>query len=195
MAQAHGTVEDNKKRLAETIARRQKQLKVDIDSQADGLDQAMVGMGFDASSLNSPVNTEVKQAKTPKPTVGIDNQLSPVKEASLNKKQKESRERSLKEAEQREQLEAQDKEKQDDIDGFLDDSKPMIRGRAVKTLNKLVRYNGNVATLKSHVKKLVEDGAELSIEEVDKIKPMSRAAFNRATSEQQQDRDWETLPL
>jgi hypothetical protein len=109
-----------------------------------------------------------------------------VKQASLNKKQKESRERSLKEAEQREQVEAQDKEKQDDIDGFLDDSKPMVRGRAVKSLNKQVRYNGNVATLKSHVKKLVEDGAELSIEEVDKIKPMSRAAFNRATSEQQQ---------
>ena len=53
---------------------------MDIDSQADALDQAMGGMVFDSGSLNLPANKEVKQSKTTGPATDTDNQLSPVKD-------------------------------------------------------------------------------------------------------------------
>ncbi len=44
---------------------------------------------------------------------------------------------------------------------------------------------GDVLTRAEWVKRLVDGGAKLSVEMVNKIKPMSRAAFNRATNQEQ----------
>lgn len=62
---------------------------------------------------------------------------------------------------------------------------PMQRARRVALLSNMVRYNGEVMTSKQLVEKLVDSGAKTGTFEEDKIKPMSRRAFNRADGREQ----------
>lgn len=73
-----------------------------------------------------------------------------------------------------------------DVDGFGADLKPMNRTKAVTALNKQIRANGKITTLKDFVRESVKAGKELSIEEVGAIKPMSRTKFNRASGREQE---------
>ena len=73
-----------------------------------------------------------------------------------------------------------------DVDGFADDKPPMVKGRVVKSLQALARIDGEVKSIRDHVRAMVADGnVELSTREESKIQPMSRAAFNRADGRQQ----------
>lgn len=98
---------------------------------------------------------------------------------------RKEREKAEKEADEREQAEAAEKAKRDDVDGFMDDAKPAMKALAVKALNKQVRYNGEVTTIKQIVRDKVAKGEATSAEEEDRIKPMTRAQFNRADGKEQ----------
>ena len=73
-----------------------------------------------------------------------------------------------------------------DVDGFGADLKPMNRTRAVTALNKQIKANGKLTTLKDLVRESVKAGKKPSIEEVAAIKPMSRTRFNRSSNREQE---------
>ena len=77
------------------------------------------------------------------------------------------------------------KAERENIDGFGNTLKPHHKGKAIKDLNKQVRINGVVDSIKNHVRKKVEDGETTSWNEEDKIQPMKRRAFNNATQAEQ----------
>jgi len=78
----------------------------------------------------------------------------------------------------------------DNVDGFAGSETPMARGRILKALNKQIRLNGGeILPLKEQVRNLVSVGAELKTAEVDRILPMSRSLFNRATQSEQDAHD------
>lgn len=107
------------------------------------------------------------------------------KEVGLNKKRAEYAAKAEKEIAEAEKKEADKKTIADNIDGFLDDAKPMQRGKAIKALNKPIRINGEADTLKSQVKKLLAAGEKTSTREENKVQPMSRRQFNQADQRQQ----------
>ncbi len=90
-------------------------------------------------------------------------------------------------------LEAQEKaavflcEKSKRIDKFTADAgyTSLKAGQAKTALLKLVRYKGSVLTASEFVEALLAEGFQISISLEDKLKPMSRLAYFRATNEQQ----------
>jgi hypothetical protein len=92
--------------------------------------------------------------------------------------------------EEKKSEEAKAKKKIDDyIDGFKDDADPKARGIAVKYLNKPIRSDGKVTTIKELVKSKLANGEKTSTFEEDKIKPMSRMAAFRADERQQREHE------
>ena len=65
----------------------------------------------------------------------------------------------------------------------------IVERKANSTLNKDVRIDGKVMTLREAVEMLVARGEELTTEEEPKIKPMSRREFNRADNRQQESHE------
>lgn len=80
-----------------------------------------------------------------------------------------------------------DAEKQQEYSdiGEIDGETALARGRRVAALSSLVRFRGAEVTKKKMVDILVGEGATTSTEQEDRIKPMSRTAFNRATQREQ----------
>jgi hypothetical protein len=76
-----------------------------------------------------------------------------------------------------------------DLDGFGSELSPMHLAKAVEALNKAVQVDGKPTTIKAQVKKLVEAGELATTEQHDKIKPMTRTQFNRATQKEQDAHD------
>ena len=68
---------------------------------------------------------------------------------------------------------------------FYANKERIVRDRAAATLAKMIKSDGKVMTRADWVKSLIADGAKLSVDMVNKIKPMSRAQFNRASSAEQ----------
>ena len=77
------------------------------------------------------------------------------------------------------------------LDGFIAASgyPAMKSGLARKTLLSLVRYDKEVMRSFELVDKLVGGGAQISVTEEDRIKPMARRAFNRADNREQDAHD------
>lgn len=69
--------------------------------------------------------------------------------------------------------------------GGADDEPAMTRERRIGALSKMIRHDGVVLTKKAFIEKLVAEGANVRVTMVDKIKPMSRTAFNRASNAEQ----------
>lgn len=72
-----------------------------------------------------------------------------------------------------------------DLDGFGAELTPMHRAKAAEALNKAIQVEGQPTTIKAQVKKLVEAGELATTEQHDKVKPMTRTQFNRATQKEQ----------
>ena len=87
---------------------------------------------------------------------------------------------------EKEKVEQSKKEEREDVDGFADDLTPMQRGKVLKTLNMVKRFDGKEMTVKDKVRELVKDKAELREQQENKIKPMSRRAYNRADNAEQE---------
>ena len=70
---------------------------------------------------------------------------------------------------------------------FLEESRfsPMKLGQSQKTLLTEIRLNGVVMPKHQFVEVLLSDGLAIHTEEEDKIQPMSRMAYFRATNEEQ----------
>jgi hypothetical protein len=66
---------------------------------------------------------------------------------------------------------------------------PMRRAKRIKTLSKLIRQDGTTKTQKAFVEDLVALGATTRTTMEDRIRPMSRRAFNRANGREQADHD------
>ncbi len=99
----------------------------------------------------------------------------------------ESRERDRVAQEAKDREEAKRKSAREDTRGFADSMPPMQRGKAIASLNALVRVDGEADTIKSHVEKMVAAGrVELATREEPKIKPMSRTEYNRASQREQE---------
>jgi len=77
------------------------------------------------------------------------------------------------------------KKEQENVDGFDKDMPKMRRGQVIKALNKMFNFDGKLMTKKEKVRELVNDNAKISVEEVDKIQPMTRLASNRANQREQ----------
>jgi len=77
------------------------------------------------------------------------------------------------------------KKEQENVDGFDKDMPKMRRGQVIKALNKMFNFDGKLMTRKEKVRELVNDNAKISVEEVDKIQPMTRLASNRANQREQ----------
>ena len=61
----------------------------------------------------------------------------------------------------------------------------MAAGKARESLKKLVKYKDQAVTIKEAVEQLVEAGELATTEQHDKVKPMTRTQFNRATQKEQ----------
>jgi hypothetical protein len=81
---------------------------------------------------------------------------------------------------EREQREAQDASRK-----AANRGKSINELRADATLDKAVTENGKTTTRREWVEAKVQEGLEPRVTQEDKIKPMSRTAFNRATNEEQ----------
>ena len=76
--------------------------------------------------------------------------------------------------------------KADSINGFLDGKAPMQAGAIRNALNKQWRFDGVVMTARERIESLWRDGKlALKTYEENKIKPMSRRDFNRASQREQ----------
>ena len=76
--------------------------------------------------------------------------------------------------------------KADSINGFLDGKAPMQAGAIRNALNKQWRFDGVVMTARDRIESLWRDGKlAVSTYEENKIKPMSRRDFNRASQREQ----------
>ena len=76
--------------------------------------------------------------------------------------------------------------KADTINGFTTDKTPMQAGKIREALAKQYRFDGVVRTVRQQVEWLhANGGLEVSTFDEPKIKPMSRAQFNRATQREQ----------
>jgi len=74
----------------------------------------------------------------------------------------------------------------DDFNGFISEMTPLKKGRIRRALEKLHRFDGKVMSVRDRVEQLNTDGdLEASTTEENKIKPMSRTQYNRATNEEQ----------
>lgn len=71
--------------------------------------------------------------------------------------------------------------------GEVEGETPMQRGRRVTALSALIRHDGAVKTKKKMIEDLVAAGAEAGSYEENRLKDMSRTAFNRATQREQDD--------
>jgi N12 class adenine-specific DNA methylase len=80
-------------------------------------------------------------------------------------------------------------QQESDIDGFLDDAKPMRKAAGIKGLNKLIRSNGKVMPIKDWVKAKLAEGYQPKTREEYAIKPMSRLQYLRATQAEQEAHD------
>lgn len=111
------------------------------------------------------------------------------REVDLQEKRKaQDNERNLRQKEADDNEAAVISERQD-IDGFLDDAKPITKGLAVKALNKQINHKGKATTVKQLVRDKITAGEQTSTEQEDKIKPMSRIAYFRADNKQQSEHD------
>lgn len=93
---------------------------------------------------------------------------------------------------ERVEKEIQEKEaktKREYLDGFADDLPPMQKGRILASLNKQLRFDGKVMTIKDKVKEIIAEGGELRTEQENIIKPMSRTRWNRADNKQQAEHE------
>lgn len=61
--------------------------------------------------------------------------------------------------------------------------------KAEKTLNKLFRFDGVVMSIRQFVETAVSENKSIEVYEQNKIKEMSRTAFNRATGKEQDEHD------
>ena len=79
----------------------------------------------------------------------------------------------------------------DDVQGFTSDLNGLQTGRTKKALNKQFRFeDGGVMTVRERVEALAKSGElEVSTYEENKIKPMSRRAYNRADNQEQEAHD------
>jgi hypothetical protein len=85
----------------------------------------------------------------------------------------------------RSEAEAMSKEKEfADVGG-----NPMQKGKSIAALSKMIRHNGVSKTKRQFIEDLVADGANTGTYEEDKIKPMSRMAFFKATDQQQREHE------
>ncbi len=75
----------------------------------------------------------------------------------------------------------------DDVDGFGDDLPPMVKGRKIADLNKMVGVDGKPGTVKQHVREMVARGATLATREENKVKEWTRTQYNRADQRQQDE--------
>lgn len=76
--------------------------------------------------------------------------------------------------------------KADTINGFLDGKNPMTAGQIRSALDKQYRFDGEVMTVRERIESLQRAGTlAVSTFEEPKIKPMSRAQFNRASQREQ----------
>lgn len=102
-------------------------------------------------------------------------------------KEREAKNAAFRAAEnQKNEQAAARKAEESNIDGFADDKPPMVKGKTVKALQALARIDGKVASIRDHVRAMVAAGdVGLTTRQEPKIKPMSRAAFNRADGRQQ----------
>lgn len=106
----------------------------------------------------------------------------------LDERQAESHARWEKEVAAKEQVEREAKAARDaeysDIGGEPGES-AMARARRVTALSALIRVDGSIKTKKRMVDDKVAAGETTSVSEEDRLKPMSRTAFNRATNREQ----------
>jgi len=108
-------------------------------------------------------------------------------ERKRNEANAEMRRKEDDEQKDREAAEAVERQEYEDADGFTEGMNRLRKGSVLKTLNKKVRTpDGKVVTQKQFIRDRVKAGATLETMRVDKIKPMSRRAFNRATGREQQ---------
>ena len=85
--------------------------------------------------------------------------------------------------------EAAEKAEYEDVHGFAEDMDPKRKATALKTLNKPIRVNGLTVTRKKMIKDLIDAGATTNTREENKVQPMSRKRFNRATQAEQDAHD------
>lgn len=144
----------------------------------------------DMWSVESPDNQQ-RRAKGER-AIGGDTLHSTLDEA------KEAAERQRREIEgrtdwERTQSQADERDAQarrelaaDDYSGFLADKAPNVKALSRKALGKQYRFNGDVMTVRERIDALHAAGElEVSTFDEPKIKPMSRAQFNRASGVEQ----------
>lgn len=112
------------------------------------------------------------------------------REAEIQRKREEDRRRHEIELEDevKAEAEAEAAEAADNFNGFADGMNPLQRGRVNKTLNKRINFGDQgVMSIRQRIEAWSDSGSlELSTMEEPKIKPMSRARFNRATKAEQE---------
>lgn len=108
-----------------------------------------------------------------------------IKEIEEKELAKQKREEEI-----RKEKEEKANRKADTIDGFTEGMTALQQGRVRKDLDAQIRIDGVVNTKRGHIKNMLKSGElKTSTIEEPKIKPMSRARFNRATAAEQRDHE------
>lgn len=116
------------------------------------------------------------------------NEFNITEEAEQNRAQDRFKEKRYQELLAQRKVEAEKAEiEKHNLDGFGENLDKMRLGKVEATLSKEVLMNGKVTTLRDAVRTLVSGGAITSTDQVDVIKDMTRAQFNRADQRTQDE--------